>query len=77
MIESQPASDTRDYRALYDLAFKIYGAAALWNKARLESPAPEHALVIARALRIEGDKGARRLAEAIERAVGDAARAAH
>jgi hypothetical protein len=34
----------------------------------LENPTKEDALVIARALRIEGDRGARSLAEQIEQA---------
>ena len=53
---------------LYKRAFAEYGARALWNKRLLESPTPEDALVIARALRIEGDLGARQLAEQIEQA---------
>ena len=53
--------------SLYRRAFAEYGAQALWNKRVLESPTPEDALVIARALRIEGDLGARLLAEQIER----------
>lgn len=65
-----------DYRALYRRAFEAYGAAALWNKKLLDDPSPEHALVIARALRIEGDRGARQLAEEIERAAREALSAA-
>jgi hypothetical protein len=57
------------YLTLYRRAFAVYGAVALWNKKLLDDPSPEHALVIARALRIEGDNGARRLAEEIEKAV--------
>jgi len=53
--------------SLYKRAFAEYGTRALWNKRVLESPTPEDALVIARALRIEGDPGARLLAEQIER----------
>ena len=52
---------------LYRRAFAQYGTRALWNKHKLESPAPEDALVIARALRIDGDLEARLLAEQIER----------
>jgi len=70
-----PAAEA-DFRALYRQAFEAFGAAALWNKARIENPTPEHALVIARALRVEGDKRARQLAEDIERAVRGAVRAA-
>jgi hypothetical protein len=60
---------TPAYRTLYARAFEEFGAVALWNKARLAEPSPDHALVIARALRIEGDRAARALAEEIERAV--------
>jgi hypothetical protein len=63
------AADKSDYRALYARAFEEFGAVALWNKARLTEPSPEHALVISRALRIEGNRAARTLAEEIERAV--------
>ena len=54
--------------SLYHRAFAEYGTRALWNKRLLEAPTPEDALVVARALRIEGDREARRLAEQIERA---------
>lgn len=54
--------------SLYQRAFVEYGTRALWNKRQLENPTPEDALVIARALRIEGDLEARSLAEQIERA---------
>ena len=40
---------------------------SLWNKRVLEAPTSEDALVIARALRIEGDREARKLAEQIEK----------
>lgn len=53
---------------LYRRAFAEFGTRALWNKRLLESPTPEDALVVARALRIEGDLRARQLAEDIERA---------
>ena len=54
--------------SLYREAFERYGVQALWNKRLLEQPTAEDALVIARALRIEGDRDARRLAEQIEQA---------
>ena len=66
MAEPTPAPE--DFAALYRRAFAEYGAQALWNKRMLEEPAPEDALVIARALRIEGDRKARKLAEEIEKA---------
>ena len=49
-------------------AFADFGTQALWNKRMLNEPEPEDALVVARALRIEGDRNARKLAEQIERA---------
>lgn len=57
-----------DYADLYRRAFRDYGVKALWNKRALDAPTPDDALVIARALRNEGDLQARALAEAIERA---------
>jgi hypothetical protein len=58
---------TKEVQALYRQAFREFGAHALWNKRPLEEPTAEDALVVARALRIEGDRKARRLAEQIER----------
>ena len=66
-MNDQPAS-TRDFAYLYRQAFEQFGAQALWNKRFLDHPLPEDALVIARALRIEGGRNARQLAEEIERA---------
>ncbi len=57
-----------DFASLYRHAFAEYGTQALWNKRMLEEPTPEDALVVARALRIEGDREARELAEQIEQA---------
>ena len=57
-----------DFANLYRRAFAEYGTRALWNKRLIEQPTPEDALVVARALRIEGDRSARRLAEQIEKA---------
>lgn len=56
------------FATLYRRAFAEYGTRALWNKRILEEPAPDDALVIARALRMEGDREARKLAEQIEKA---------
>jgi hypothetical protein len=56
------------FATLYRRAFAEYGTQALWNKRMLEEPEPDDALVIARALRIEGDREARKLAEQIEKA---------
>lgn len=62
----QPEQET--VATLYRLAFAECGTAALWNKRMLDHPTAEDALVIARALRIEGDRKARMLAEQIEKA---------
>ena len=61
-------AEAEDFVSLYRRAFREFGTFALWNKRNLESPTPEDALVIARALRIEGNREARRLAEEIEQA---------
>jgi hypothetical protein len=61
-----------DLGSLYRRAFAEYGARALWNKRELEAPTAADALVVARALRVEGNRGAWRLAEQIERACGAA-----
>ena len=61
-------TQTADYVSLYRQAFERFGTLALWNKRLLDAPQPEDALVIARALRIEGNIEARRLAEQIEQA---------
>ena len=66
MAESQKASP--ELIALYRRAFAEYGAQALWNLCALDSPDAEDALVVARALRLEGDMRARTLAEKMERA---------
>ena len=68
MPESQCQPEQQVFVALYRQAFSEYGTRALWNKRRLEAPTTEDALVVARALRIEGDLRARRLAEKIEQA---------
>ena len=56
------------YVELYREAFAKYSVRALWNRRYFENPTPGDALVIARALRIEGNLPARRLAEEIEKA---------
>jgi len=58
---------TDDFASLYRRAFAEFGARALWNKRLIEAPTKEDALVVARALRIEGNRAARELAEQIER----------
>ena len=57
-----------DFASLYRRAFIDYGTRALWNMGTLEHPTKEDALVVARALRIEGNREARCLAEQIEQA---------
>jgi hypothetical protein len=54
--------------ALYRRAFAEFGTHALWNKRLMDAPTPDDALVVARALRIEGNREARQLAEQIEQA---------
>jgi hypothetical protein len=66
MNDTPPEPET--FATLYRRAFAEYGAQALWNKRMLEVPTRDDALVIARALRIEGDREARKLAEQIEKA---------
>ncbi|HYW48794.1 MAG TPA: hypothetical protein VE959_38370 [Bryobacteraceae bacterium] len=61
-------TQTEDFVSLYRRAFTEYGTRALWNKRLIEEPTPDDALVVARALRVEGNREARRLAEQIERA---------
>jgi hypothetical protein len=64
-FESAPPED---FVSLYRRAFAEYGTWALWNMRSFEAPTPGDALAVARALRIEGDLKARRLAEEIEQA---------
>jgi len=51
--------ETDDFASLYRRAFAEFGARALWNKRLIETPTKEDALVVARALRIEGNRAAR------------------
>jgi hypothetical protein len=55
-----------EFVALYRRAFADYRVQALWNMRFFERPTEEDALVVARALRVEGDMKARALAEQIE-----------
>jgi hypothetical protein len=57
-----------DFVTLYHRAFTEFGALALWHMRSFETPTPEDALAVARALRIEGNLKARHLAEQIEQA---------
>ncbi|HEX3747793.1 MAG TPA: hypothetical protein VHW09_27845 [Bryobacteraceae bacterium] len=65
---NDPSSQPPEFAVLYRRAFAEFGTQALWNKRLLDDPEPDDALVVARALRIEGDLNARRLAEQIEQA---------
>ena len=56
----------REIERLYRRAFAEYGAVALWSSRPAHDPTAADALAIARSLRFEGDRGARRLAEQIE-----------
>ena len=58
-----PEPTQPDFARLYRQAFEEYGARALWNKRLLEGPTKEDALVVARALHVEGNREARKLAE--------------
>ena len=72
MAMSTEPTQSEDVAGLYHRAFAEYGARALWNRRELEAPTPADALVIARALRTEGNREARQLAEQIEKACGAA-----
>jgi hypothetical protein len=63
-----PHPETETFASLYRRAFTEYRTQALWNKRMVEQPRRDDALVIARALRFEGDRNARSLAEQIEQA---------
>jgi hypothetical protein len=67
-MNTEPEQSEEDLASLYRRAFAEYGVRALWNKRELERPTPADALVVARALRVEGNREARRLAEQIKRA---------
>jgi len=68
-----PETVQSDFVSLYKRAFAEYRAQALWNMRSFDNPTPGDALAVARALRIEGDLAARRLAEQIEQACRAAA----
>jgi hypothetical protein len=60
-------TEPKNFVSLGRRAFAEFGTQALWNERMLDEPKPEDALVVARPLRIEGDRKARELAEQIER----------
>lgn len=68
MIMDAEPTKPEDLATLYRRAFAEHRYRALWNRRMLDEPTPEAALVVARALRIEGNREARMLAEQIERA---------
>lgn len=57
-----------DYVALYRRAFREFGGSALWSSRPVPNPTCADALAITRTLRVEGNLGARKLAEDIEKA---------
>jgi hypothetical protein len=57
-----------EFVTLYRRAFADYRTHALWYMRAFDKPTPDDALAVARALRINGDLPARRLAEQIEQA---------
>ena len=57
---------SEDLAQLYRQAFASFSVHANWNKRQLDAPTAEDALVVARALRLEGNREARALAERIE-----------
>ena len=71
-MSARQTDKPEDLAVLYRRAFAEFGTQALWNKRMVEKPTPADALVVARALRIEGDRAARRIAEQIESACRDA-----
>jgi hypothetical protein len=67
---NNPAVAQTDLASLYRRAFRDFRdfqTRAPWNVRELENPTPADALAITRALRVEGDLAARRLAEEMER----------
>lgn len=66
--DAMSVENQADYVGLYKQAFAEYRSHALWFMQPFEHPTPDDALAVARALRVEGDLPARRLAEQIEQA---------
>lgn len=65
---SAGSESREDFVSLYRQAFSEYQTRALWNRRSVEAPTRVDALVVARALRVHGDRRARALAERLERA---------
>jgi hypothetical protein len=57
---------SREIERLYRRAFAEYGVVTLWSSRQAKSPTAADVLAITRSLPVEGDLGARRLAERIE-----------
>jgi hypothetical protein len=57
---------TAEIQALYEQAFRDFGAVALWSMRPVEAPTRTDALAITQALRTHGRMDGRRLAERIE-----------
>jgi hypothetical protein len=66
IMAAETATETSELVTLYRRAFEHHRSRALWNVRVLDYPTPEDALVVARALRVEGNLAARALAERIE-----------
>ena len=64
----ESSNRSSDFVELYRRAFERYRVCALWNLRVIDTPTAAEALVVARALREEGDMPARFLAEEIEQA---------
>jgi hypothetical protein len=56
---STEPEEPENLAALYHRAFAEYGTRALWNRRGLDAPTPADPLVVARALRTEGNREAR------------------
>ena len=67
------STEPNELAGLYRMAFKDFGASALWSSRPVVDPTPEDVMAITRSLRVEGDLRARRLAEQIEQAYRRAA----
>jgi len=65
-MEAEASIQTPELVTLYRQAFDEFGTHALWYMKPSDTPTPDQALAVARALRIEGNLQARFLAERIE-----------
>ena len=67
-METKQTTQPDDFVSLYRIAFKEFGASALWSSRPVPDPTCGDALAITRSLRVEGGLRARKLAERIEKA---------